>query len=134
MSGHTERFVHHSSPMATSTPAATPGIDIGQLLSFDWALGVSVSSSEAKDLSRPFVSLRFRIQPPRPSSYSNSSNDIHTYVVELTLAEFQVQSFECQKKSHICRSSLEKFGRWQLRLSFRPKNSSLKTCIMMFAV
>lgn len=56
--------------------------NIGQLVSLDWKLGVSISSSQCQNLMTPFVTLTFRVV--------DANGSVTTQEIELTYSEFQV--------------------------------------------
>ena len=59
-------------------------LQLGQVLGFDWKLGVAVSSSHCGALKSPYVVVSIRTIDP--------SGKVRSYPLELTLSEFQVGS------------------------------------------
>jgi hypothetical protein len=66
---------------AAATPAETRTLNIGQLVSMDWKLGVAVQSSNCKALRVPYVSIVMRI--------SDQEGNTKCCPMELTVPEFQ---------------------------------------------
>jgi len=54
---------------------------IGKLVSFDWRIGIALSSNIANNINYPYVSLLIRV--------SEAEGQISSHSLELSLAEFQ---------------------------------------------
>ncbi|EGG15371.1 COMM domain-containing protein 6 [Cavenderia fasciculata] len=65
----------------TQTSFKVKVFNIGQLVDFQWKLGVSVSSNHSQELNVPFISVFIKVL--------NSNNDISSHSFELTVPEFQ---------------------------------------------
>jgi len=57
------------------------GIEIGQLISLEWKVGVSTSSNTCRNLNTPFVSIFLRVR--------NSDHSVQSSSFELTIPEFK---------------------------------------------
>ena len=77
-----ECFTQFQSKQAAS-PATARTLNIGQLVSMDWKLGVAVQSSSCKALRVPYVSLVMRV--------ADQEGNIESHPMELTVPEFQVR-------------------------------------------
>jgi hypothetical protein len=62
--------------------ASTNSFRVGQLIDFQWKLGVSVKSSDCNNLGNPFVAVKIRVMS------DNGKVEPHTF--ELSLPEFHV--------------------------------------------
>jgi len=61
--------------------AAKRALNIGTLVSLDWKVGIALASSQCDSLLAPYITLVFKVR--------NSTDDVVTQAVELTLPEFQ---------------------------------------------
>lgn len=58
-------------------------LNIGQLVSIKWQIGVSVQSNHCENLNAPFVSVQLQVQDP--------NQEISTHSFDLSLLEFKVK-------------------------------------------
>jgi hypothetical protein len=61
--------------------SAARTLNIGRLISLDWKLGVSLTSSHCANLKTPFVSIIVRV--------AEQDGEVATHALELSLPEFQ---------------------------------------------
>lgn len=65
-----------------SQQAEKQGFSIGDLIEFQWKLGVTVKSSDKQNVGVPYVSVLVKTKDP--------NQKISTHTFQMTLAEFQV--------------------------------------------
>lgn len=56
---------------------------MGELIAWDWRLGIALKGSNCKNLASPYVSLLIKVK--------DQNQQINTYTFELSLSQFQVK-------------------------------------------
>ncbi len=69
---------------------ASKSFSVGELVSFEWRLGISMQSNSCKNLAHPFVSVLLKVRDHSSSTSSNPGGNTKTYTIEMDLAQFQV--------------------------------------------